>query len=198
MTMIYYHIAGKLSREKTFANFTGLWLFAKVFSLKFWVWCHLARYKWAICESFFPQKFFSLKSFPLYGMCSETLTKLWTILLKIRTSLQLEDHGSGGLQSHQLNIRTYTAQNCYCNVWWDCDLCTTYHMSNSRECMGVSGEILQLHAVYKKLYFLLQVTRESVSVLQITWESVSGTASHARRIWACNEIEGSYDKSLSP
>ena len=33
-----------------------------------------------------------------------------------------------------------------------------YHTSNSRECMGVNGEALQLHAVYKKAYFLLQVT----------------------------------------
>ena len=43
-----------------------------------------------------------------------------------------------------------------------------YHTSNSRECMGVNGEALQLHAVYKKPYFLLQVTQESVSVLQVT------------------------------
>ena len=71
-----------------------------------------------------------------------------------------------------------------------------YHTSHSRECMGVNGEALQLHTVYKKPYFLLQVTRESVSVLQVTWESVSGTASHARCIWTCNEIEGSYDKII--
>ena len=45
-----------------------------------------------------------------------------------------------------------------------------YHASNSRKCMGVNGEALQLHAVYKKPYFLLQVTRESVS----------GTTSHVR------------------
>ena len=45
---------------------------------------------------------------------------------------------------------------------------THYHTSNSCECMGVNGEALQLHAVYKKPYFLLQVTRESVSVLQVT------------------------------
>ena len=32
------------------------------------------------------------------------------------------------------------------------------HTSNSRECMGVNGEALQLHSVYKKPYFLLQVT----------------------------------------
>ena len=55
-----------------------------------------------------------------------------------------------------------------------------YHTSNSRECMGVNGEALQLHAVYKKPYFLLEVTRESVSVLQVTQESVSGTTSHVR------------------
>ena len=62
-----------------------------------------------------------------------------------------------------------------------------YHTSNSRECMGVNGEALQLHSVYKKPYFLLQVVRESVS----------GTASHAHCIWTCNEIEGSYDKIIN-
>ena len=36
-----------------------------------------------------------------------------------------------------------------------------YH---SRECTGVNGEALQLHAVYKKPYFVLQVMRKSVSV----------------------------------
>ena len=61
---------------------------------------------------------------------------------------------------------------------------------NSNWCMGVNGEALQLHEVYKKPYFVLQVTRESVSVLQVTRESVSvlqvmlesisGTTSHAR------------------
>ena len=34
--------------------------------------------------------------------------------------------------------------------------------------------------IYKKPYFLLQVTPESVSVLQVTRESVSGTTSHVR------------------
>ena len=41
--------------------------------------------------------------------------------------------------------------------------------------MGVNGEALQLHAVYKMLYFVLQVTQESVSVLQVTREFISGT-----------------------
>jgi len=44
--------------------------------------------------------------------------------------------------------------------------------------MGVNGEALQLHVVHKKLYFLLQVTPEFVSVLQVTQESESGTANH--------------------
>ena len=43
---------------------------------------------------------------------------------------------------------------------------------------------------------LLQVTWESVSVLQVTRESVSGNASHIRWVWTCNEIEGSYDKII--
>ena len=46
--------------------------------------------------------------------------------------------------------------------------------------MEVNGEALQLHAVYKKPYFSLQVMRESVSVLQVTQESVWGTTSHTR------------------
>ena len=62
--------------------------------------------------------------------------------------------------------------------------------------MGVNGEALQLHAVYKNPYFLLQVTRESVSVLQVTQESVSGTTSHVHCIGTCNEIEGTYDKII--
>ena len=44
--------------------------------------------------------------------------------------------------------------------------------SNSRECMGVIGEALQLHAVYKKLYFF------NTSHATVTPESVSGTTSH--------------------
>ena len=38
-----------------------------------------------------------------------------------------------------------------------------FHMSNSHECMGVNGEALELRAVHKKPYFILQVMRGSVS-----------------------------------
>ena len=34
--VMYIPYSGKLSREKTFANFAVLWLFMKVFSTKFW------------------------------------------------------------------------------------------------------------------------------------------------------------------
>ena len=47
--------------------------------------------------------------------------------------------------------------------------------------MRVNGEPLQLHAVYKRLFFfLLQVTQESMH------------SSHVDCIWTCNEIECSY------
>ena len=44
--------SGKLSREKTFTNFAVLWLYAKVFSVKFGAWRPLAWQKRAIRESF--------------------------------------------------------------------------------------------------------------------------------------------------
>ena len=46
------------------------------------------------------------------------------------------------------------------------------HASKLTLIMGVNGEALQLHAVYKKPYLLLQVTRESVC----------STASHAMQV----------------
>ena len=64
--------------------------------------------------------------------------------------------------------------------------------------MGVNGEALQLRAVYKKPYFLLQVTRESVSVLQVTRESVSGTTSHVHAPERAMKSKVRMIKSLSP
>ena len=49
---------------------------------------------------------------------------------------------------------------------------------------------MQMYGV--KSYLLLQVTWESVTVLQVLRESVSAT-SHMCCVWTCNEIEGSYD-----
>ena len=54
--------------------------------------------------------------------------------------------------------------------------------------MGVNGEALQLHAVYKKPYFLLQVTRESVS----------GTTSHVCASERAIKSNVRMIKSLSP
>ena len=54
--------------------------------------------------------------------------------------------------------------------------------------MGVNGEALQLWA-----WFLLQVKRESVSVLQVTQESVSRATSHTRIcIWYYKSHENLY------
>ena len=84
----------KLSREKTFALFTVLWLYAKVFSTKFWAWHPLARQKRVICESFLREnsifhhfmKVFSLESFPLYGSLSYTPPILSPLFLPFLSS----------------------------------------------------------------------------------------------------------------
>ena len=60
---------GKLSREKTLANFTVLWLFAKVFSMKFGGLPSFDSAKASNLRKFSPQKlYFSLESFPLYSI----------------------------------------------------------------------------------------------------------------------------------
>ena len=62
--------------------------------------------------------------------------------------------------------------------------------------MGVNGEALQLHTVYKKPYFLLQVMWESVSVLQVTQnpyqvlQVMCAASEHAIK------SKGSYDKII--
>ena len=53
---------------------------------------------------------------------------------------------------------------------------------------GVNGEALQLHAIYIKPYFLLQVTRESVS----------GTTSHVRASKHAMNLKVRMVKSVSP
>ena len=40
-----------------------------------------------------------------------------------------------------------------------------HHMSNSRECMGVNGEALQLHAVHKMLYLYYKSLENLYQVL---------------------------------
>ena len=72
---MYIQYSRKLLREKTFVNFTVLWLFVKGFYAKLGGMHPLAWQKGAICESFFHEnrnfhqfvKAFSLESFPLYN-----------------------------------------------------------------------------------------------------------------------------------
>ena len=56
--------------------------------------------------------------------------------------------------------------------------------------MGVNGEALRLHAVYKKPYFLLQVTQESISGTSTTSHMLS--SERAMKLKVC------MTKSLSP
>ena len=55
-------------------------------------------------------------------------------------------------------------------------------MSNYRNCFGVNGEALQLHAVYKKRYSQARIC-------------IRYYKSHCC-VWTCNEIEGLYDKII--
>ena len=109
LTMIYYLIVGnfrgrKLSRISRFYGY----------SQKFSPWNFGRGVIWhGTSEQ--SAKVFSLKSFPLYGMCSETLTKLWTILLKMRTCTAWVSWQAVACNLTKI-IRTCTAQNCYCNV----------------------------------------------------------------------------------
>ena len=61
--------------------------------------------------------------------------------------------------------------------------------------MGVNGEALQLHTVYKKPYFLLQVMQESVSVLQVKLEVLEVTCAASERAM---KSKVRMIKSLSP
>ena len=78
-TLVYITYSGKLSREKTFANFEVLGLSVKVFSMIIDGYTHTLVVvpnnprKFSLRISYFHQfaKVFSLESFPLYGMLSD-------------------------------------------------------------------------------------------------------------------------------
>ena len=65
--------SGKLSREKTFANFAVLWLFVKIFSAKFegMASFDVAQASYYVAKVFSAKivirEVFSIESFPLYG-----------------------------------------------------------------------------------------------------------------------------------
>ena len=81
----------------------------------------------------------------LRGLQADTLAYA---LLK-RPALVLNNGSFGVPRFHWCTHKPDMAQSIFCRL---------YHTSNSRKCMGVNGEALQLYAVYKKPYFLLQVT----------------------------------------
>ena len=67
-----------------------------------------------------------------------------------------------------------------------------YHTSNSRECMGVNGEALQLHAVYKSRIFYYKPREKPhqyykscenpYQVLQVTCVTVTGWLGDQRKV----------------
>ena len=87
---------GKLSREKTFTNFAVLWLFAKVFSVKFWgivsfgaakvsnpqKFSPRKSYFLLICKSFLPRKFSAIGS-------SRCMIQTFMIIQSMRQYIQV-------------------------------------------------------------------------------------------------------------
>ena len=73
---------------------------------------------------------------------------------------------SGGGEGLGTRLKLTTTISCKSDIHY-------YRTSNSHECMGVNGEVLQ-HSVYKKLYFLLQArenllnTENPCQVMQVT------------------------------
>ena len=83
--------SGKLSREKTFTNFTVLWLFAKVIPVKFGGMASFGTAKASNPRKFSPQKLYFLpirksflpqqkKSLPLYDKQNNKLHTMWLVV----------------------------------------------------------------------------------------------------------------------
>ena len=87
--------SGKLSREKTFANFVIMWLYVKVFSMKFGGVGFFCTAKASNPQKFLSEncifykfvKVFFLKSFPLYSIPSMYCPDLWWVLIGSNWSL---------------------------------------------------------------------------------------------------------------
>ena len=89
----------------------------------------------------------------------ETVVYFAELFCSYLSLVMLQDHRFGYASRPQVRLCFKTTGICL-------DIVLSY-TSNSCKCMGVNGEALQLHAVYREPYFLLQVTRESISVLQV-------------------------------
>ena len=88
----YVQDSGKLSREKTFANFVVLWLYAKFFSANFGKWRPLARQKCAIPESFLREnriftnsRKFSPSKVSHYTVCTVLSSSSYGFILHMHT-----------------------------------------------------------------------------------------------------------------
>ena len=69
--------------------------------------------------------------------------------------------------------------------------------SNSCKCMGVNGEALQLHAVYKKaVFFTRSHTRIRISTTSHMRIRIKYCKLRALRLNVHNEIKGSHDKII--
>ena len=92
------------------------------------------------------------------------------------------------LRCFQSQLRSIIIRLTHANVW----------ESMGKPCSCT--QFIKSHILYYKsrdnLYQYYKSRENPYQVLQVTRESVSGTTSHVRCVWTCNEIEGSYDKII--
>ena len=110
--------SGKLSREKTFANFVVLWLYAKLLSAKFGVWRPLVWQKRAIRESF-------LRENRLFTNSRKFLPRKFTAIRYIICVLNVPKHS-------RLHTRVYIARALYILQRMSLFLCEFIHCPLSR------------------------------------------------------------------
>ena len=94
VSSVLYTCSGKLSRKKTFTNFTVLWLFMKVSLQNLRTW-HLWRCKSEQSEDrtlYQFAKFFSLESFPLYSV---TMIDIWLSRYMYSQAVAQKGHPEG-------------------------------------------------------------------------------------------------------
>ena len=164
--------SGKLSREKTFANFAVLWQFVKVFSMKFGAWCSLVRPKRAMRESFLRKnrifhqfaKVFSFESFPLYSK----LTSLQETLNLLHTCPMWLLNNNAWSQ-----VTAYTPRHTIVHTT-TCFPTKPTPVQYSRKCLCLDSVVAFTfhnceHTMVPGLSCFASYTHETVSVVRVYW-----------------------------
>ena len=178
MCMCRIPSSGKLSREKTFANFAVLWLYAKVFSAKFGAWHPLAWQKWAIHESFLCEIIFftnSRKFSPSKVSCYTVLS--WRFFYQ---SFQLWPLFEGSDYVKVVSI--------WKNIVLKWESCTMFKLDNVHICSNYrhSSAFMRLYAV--TYYRHKKSIKAQFCFLLIFCTRGLSTSSHSVYLMSCHSL----------